>query len=62
MSWEDSCFNGFQPFLSPRHMKLVLAGLEKLESSELSGRDKEELPKIRDLFKSEVEIKYSKER
>ena len=58
--WEDRVTLGWQPFLTPRQMRLILCQLSRMETKNLDEMDRLEFLKLIEWFEGEVEIKYSR--
>ena len=58
--WEDRVTLGWQPFLTPRQMRLILCQLSRMETKNLDEVDRLEFLKLIEWFEIEVETKYSR--
>ena len=59
VAWEDNPMRGWQPFLTPRQMRLILCQLARTETLDLTDEDYVEFISLIEWFETEVDIKYS---
>ena len=57
--WEDQVMRGWQPFLTPRQMRLILCQLARTETLDLTDEDYVEFMGLIEWFEHEVDLKYS---